>query len=219
MTDDDDQPSTIEHASSADDAAGDDATGAAPAFDRRMIDRSIVLVGLMGVGKSSVGRRLAQRLGIDFVDADTEIEKAAGLPVPEIFRLYGEAEFRRGERRVLARLLEERPRVIATGGGAFMDPETRAAIARDGISVWLKAELPVIARRVLKRRHTRPLIAEGDAMATLERLIAERHPVYAEADLTVESTEAPHEVAVNAIISALAAEWPGLTATRPRRSA
>ncbi|WP_345934129.1 shikimate kinase [Tistrella arctica] len=188
-----------------------------PVFDRRLINRSIVLVGLMGVGKSSVGRRLAQRLGIDFVDADTEIEKAAGLPIPEIFRLYGEAEFRRGERRVLARLLDEKPRIVATGGGAFMDEETRARIAADGVSIWLRADVAVIARRVMKRRHTRPLIAEGDAMATLERLVAERHPVYATADLAIDSTDAPHEVAVDAIIALLSRTWPALTATkRPR---
>jgi shikimate kinase len=164
--------------------------------------RSIVLVGMMGAGKSSVGRRLAARLGVPFVDADSEIEKAAGMTIPEIFAAYGEPYFRAGEARVLARLLEGGPQVLATGGGAFMNPETRAAIHAKGVSVWLRATLEVLTRRI-KRRGDRPLLKTGDSTATLKRLIEERYPVYAEADLTVESREVPHDTIVEEIVAGL----------------
>jgi len=167
--------------------------------------RSIVLVGLMGAGKSSIGRRLAQRLGLDFVDADHEIERAAGCTIEEIFARFGEPAFRDGERRVIGRLLEDRaPIVLATGGGAFMDQETRARIREHGISVWLRAELDVLLRRV-SRRSNRPLLKQGDPREVLERLIAVRHPVYAEADLVVDSDDSPAESTVDRVIAALAA--------------
>lgn len=165
-------------------------------------DRSIVLVGLMGAGKTTVGRRLAQRLGLTFVDADAEIERAAGETIPEIFERHGEAVFRDGERRVIARLLEQGPQVLATGGGAFMDPTTRANIAARGISIWLKADLDVLMRRV-GRRSNRPLLKHGDAQATMEKLMAQRYPVYAEADITVESREGPLETVVDDVIAEL----------------
>lgn len=167
-------------------------------------DRTIVLVGLMGAGKSAIGRRLATRLGMPFVDADTEIERAAGCTITDIFELHGEAAFRDGERRVIARLLTRPPHVLATGGGAFMDPATRAAIRANGISIWLKADLDLLLARV-SRRSNRPLLAGGDARAILTRLMAERHPVYAEADITVESMERPHEQMVQMVVDALAA--------------
>jgi len=165
-------------------------------------ERNIVLVGLMGAGKSSIGRRLANRLGLPFVDADTAIEAAAGCTIEEIFERFGEAHFRAGERRVIERLLEEGPQVVATGGGAFMDPQTRAAIRRRGISVWLKADLEVLVQRV-KRRSNRPLLKQGDPRETLGRLMDLRYPVYAEADITVPSGEGPHESVVEAIVAAL----------------
>ena len=171
-------------------------------------DRTIVLVGLMGAGKSAIGRRLAARLGMPFVDADAEIERAAGCTITDIFELHGEAAFRDGERRVIARLLTRPPHVLATGGGAFMDPATRAAIRANGISVWLKAELDLLLARV-SRRNNRPLLAGGDARAILTRLMAERHPVYAEADITVESMDRPHEQMVQMVADALAAHVAG----------
>jgi shikimate kinase len=164
--------------------------------------RSIVLVGLMGAGKSSVGKRLAQRLAIGFVDADTAIEEAAGMTIPEIFALHGEADFRAGERRVIARLLREGPQVLATGGGAYMSAETRERIAERGISVWLKAELDVLMKRV-RRRADRPLLKTEDPEATMRKLIDERYPVYALADTTVTTREVNHEVMVQAVIEAL----------------
>ena len=164
--------------------------------------RAIVLVGLMGAGKTTVGRRLASRLGLDFVDADAEIEKAAGESIPEIFKLRGEQVFREGERRVIARLLDDGPQVLATGGGAFMDEQTRAEIAGKGISVWLKADIDVLMKRVSKRGN-RPLLKTADPRATMEKLMDERYPVYAGADITVESREGPHEAVVDAIVSAL----------------
>ncbi|MCU0733038.1 MAG: shikimate kinase [Hyphomonas sp.] len=142
-------------------------------------ERSIVLVGLMGCGKSSVGRRLASRLGIGFVDADEEIERVAAKTIVEIFADHGEAYFRDGERRVIGRLLASGPQVLATGGGAFINPETRAKIRERGVSVWLRAELPVLMRRVSKR-DTRPLLKSGDPEATMRDLMAKRYPVYAE---------------------------------------
>ena len=169
-----------------------------PALGRR----SVVLIGMMGAGKSSVGRRLAARLGIPFVDADIEIEKAAGMTIPEIFSSHGEPYFRAGESRVIARLLEGGPQVLATGGGAFMNVDTRATIRNKGISVWLRATLEVLSRRV-KRRSDRPLLKDADPVETLRRLMDERYPVYAEADLTVESRDVPHEAIVDEIIEGL----------------
>jgi len=164
--------------------------------------RSLVLVGMMGAGKSSIGRRLATRLDLDFVDADVEIEKAAGMSVSDIFATRGEQEFRAGEGRVIARLLESAPQVLATGGGAFMNADTRSAIAAKGISIWLKAEVDVLMRRI-KRRHDRPLLRTDDPGATLRALVEERYPVYALADLTVQSREVPHDKIVDEIVVAL----------------
>jgi shikimate kinase len=164
--------------------------------------RSIVLVGMMGSGKSSIGRRLATRLGIAFVDADSEIEQAAGMTIAEIFERHGEAYFRAGEARVIARLLDQGPQVLATGGGAFMNPDTRAAIRRKGVSIWLKAELDVLMKRI-KRRGDRPLLKSGDPAATLTALIEQRYPIYAEADLTVLSRDVPHDAIVDEIVAAL----------------
>ena len=159
---------------------------------RRLGERSLVLVGLMGAGKSTVGRRLAARLRLPFKDADQEIEAAAGMSIPDIFALHGEPDFRDGERRVIARLLHHGPMVLATGGGAYMDPQTRAGIAESGVSVWLKADFDVLMRRV-RRRQNRPLLQNPDPEATMRRLIEARHPVYALADVTVESREIPHD--------------------------
>ena len=169
-----------------------------------VVDRSIVLVGLMGAGKTTVGRRLAAALGLPFVDADEEIERAAGLPVGEIFARLGEPEFRRGERRVIERLLQGPPHVLATGGGAFIDPETRALVKACGVSVWLRADIEVLLRRV-EKRDTRPLLRGGDPRMIMQRLIAERYPLYAEADLTVDSNNGPHSTAVAQVLAALAA--------------
>jgi shikimate kinase len=165
--------------------------------------RSIVLVGMMGAGKSSVGRRVALRLGIPFVDADTEIEKAAGMAITDIFAIRGEAEFRAGEARVILRLLEGGPQVLATGGGAFINPDTRAAIAAKGVSIWLKAEPDVLMKRI-KRRQDRPLLHTADPAATLRKLLDEREPVYALADLTVQSREVTHDRIVDEIVGAIA---------------
>jgi shikimate kinase len=167
--------------------------------------RSIVLVGMMGAGKSSIGRRLAQRLQVRFVDADAEIEAGhAGMTIQEIFATYGEPYFRSGEVRVIARLLDEGPQVLATGGGAYMNAATRAAIAQKGISVWLKADFEVLMKRV-KRRATadRPML-QGDVAQRIQHLMDERYPLYAQADLTVLSREVAHETIVNEIIAALA---------------
>src|SRR5579859_7721473 len=164
--------------------------------------RTIALVGLMGVGKSSIGRRLALALGMPFKDA--EIEAAAGRSIADIFSQYGEATFRDGERRVIARLLEEPPHVLATGGGAFAQPDTRALIKAKTTSVWLKADLEVLARRVARRDH-RPLLVGRDPMEVLEAHVRERYPAFEEADVVVETGDWPHQVAVDAIIKALAA--------------
>ncbi len=166
--------------------------------------RSIVLVGLMGAGKTTVGRRLANRLGLPFVDADAEVEAAAGLPIPEIFATHGEAAFRDGERKVIARLLNDGPQVLATGGGAFMDADTRARVAARGISVWLKAELDVLMRRV-GRRPNRPLLKADDPRAVMEKLMAERGPFYARADIVLETGDGPHEDVVDRLAAALEA--------------
>jgi shikimate kinase/3-dehydroquinate synthase len=170
---------------------------------KRLGKRSIVLVGLMGCGKSSVGKRLALKLGLPFVDADDEIERAAAKTINEIFADHGEAQFRDGERKVIARLLRNGPQVLATGGGAYMHPETRQAVRENGVSVWLRAELPVLMRRVMKR-DTRPLLRDGNPEATMRRLIEARYPVYAEADMTVESREEPHDIIVTEILNRLA---------------
>jgi len=151
-----------------------------------MTRRSIVLVGLMGAGKSSVGRRLAASIGLPFVDADHEIEAAAGCAVADIFELYGERAFRDGERKVIKRLLEGDPVVLATGGGAFMDTETRAEITSKGHSVWLRADLEMLIRRTEGRPH-RPLLQKGDSRKTLQRLMDERYPVYELADVIVDA--------------------------------
>ncbi len=166
--------------------------------------RSIVMVGLMGCGKSSIGRRLAVTLGLPFIDADDEIERAALKSIPEIFADHGEAYFREGERKVIKRLLGNGPQVLATGGGAFMNAETRAAIKADGISVWLRADLDVLMRRVAKRDN-RPLLKADDPVAVMKSLMDQRYPVYAEADITVDSRDTTHEVIVGEIIAALIA--------------
>jgi shikimate kinase len=169
--------------------------------------RAIVLIGMMGAGKSTVGRRLAARLGLGFVDADVEIESAAGMSIPDIFATHGEQAFRDGEVRVIARLLDGAPNVIATGGGAWMRPDTRERIRARGVSVWLKADADVLLRRV-KRRSDRPLLQTADPAATIEKLVAERYPVYAEADLTLLSREVPHDRIVDECIAALAGYLP-----------
>jgi shikimate kinase len=158
--------------------------------------RSIVLVGMMGAGKSSVGRRLATRLGIPFVDADTEIESAAGMTIPDIFAKYGEPYFRVGEARVIARLLDHGPQVLATGGGAVMDAHTRALIGEKGVSIWLKADVDVLLKRT-KRRGDRPLVDQ------IKDLMPQREPVYALSDITVQSRDEPHDVIVDEIIAAM----------------
>ena len=164
--------------------------------------RSVVLVGMMGAGKSSIGRRLATRLNMPFIDADAEIEKAAGMTIPEIFSAHGEPYFRAGEARVILRLLEAGPQVLATGGGAFMNADTRAAVGAKGISVWLRATFDVLSRRT-KRRTDRPLLKGDDQQTTLRRLIDERYPIYATADLTVESRDVPHDTIVDEIVAGL----------------
>ena len=168
----------------------------------RLGQRSLVLVGMMGAGKTSIGRRLAARLSLNFVDADAEIEAAAGLTVPEIFARHGETHFRDGERRVIARLLSERQLVLATGGGAYMQKATRDKVAQTGIAIWLKADADVLLRRVRKRSN-RPLLETADPEQTLKRLIDERYPIYAMADITVVSRDGPHEAMVEAILDQL----------------
>lgn len=162
----------------------------------------IVLVGLMGVGKSTVGRRLAQRLTLPFVDADTEIEAAAGLTVPEIFARFGEPYFRDGERRVIARLIDGSPKVIATGGGAFVDGETRALILSEATAIWLDADPEVLVDRV-RRRDSRPLLRGRDPREVLTELARVRNPLYAEAHIHVPSNRSPHETTVAAILKAI----------------
>ena len=171
-------------------------------LSRQLGTRSLVLVGLMGAGKSTVGRRLAQTLQLPFRDADHEIEAAAGMSIPDIFSIHGEEYFRDGEKRVIARLLQEGPMVLATGGGAFMNEETRQRIAEQGISVWLRADLDVLMRRVRKRT-TRPLLQNSDPEGTMRRLMEARHPIYATADLTVDSHETPHDRVVADIVKTL----------------
>ncbi|HEY5065920.1 MAG TPA: shikimate kinase [Xanthobacteraceae bacterium] len=167
--------------------------------------RSVVLVGMMGVGKSSIGRRLAARLAMPFVDADAEIEKAAGMSIPDIFARHGEPDFRSGEARVIARLLDAGPQVLATGGGAFMNEATRDAIKTKGVSIWLSAEFDVLVRRVAKRKNDRPMLQTDDPVETLRQLLKVREPVYALADIAVQSRDTAHDSIVAEIVEALAA--------------
>lgn len=164
--------------------------------------RSVVLIGLMGAGKTAVGKRLAARLELPFTDADSEIEVAAGESISEIFTQHGEAYFREGEARVIARLLQGGPQILATGGGAFMKPGTRGNVKESGVSVWLRADLPVLLNRVRRRDH-RPLLAGRDAETVMRELMEKRYPIYSEADITVESRDVPHDVIVDEIVEAL----------------
>ena len=164
--------------------------------------RSVVLVGMMGAGKSTIGRRLSARLGLPFLDADAEIETAHDMPIPDIFEKYGEPYFRDGEARVIARLLNNGPAVIATGGGAVMRDETRERIREKAVSIWLKVDTDVIMRRV-KRRSDRPLLQTADPEATVERLVKEREPLYSQADVTIWSRDVPHDKIVDECIEAL----------------
>jgi len=173
------------------------------AIDQALRARTLVLVGMMGAGKSSVGKRLAQALDLPFKDADEEIERAAGLTIPDIFALRGEAEFREGERRVIARLLDDPPHVMATGGGAFVSAETRALMRKkDAISIWLRADPEVLARRI-GRKDNRPLLRGKDPRQVLTELLAAREPAYRQADLIVQSNDGPHQHTVDAILAAL----------------
>ena len=165
--------------------------------------RPIVLVGLMGAGKTSIGRRLAEKMGLSFVDADHEIEAAAGKTIADIFAEHGEAYFRDGERKVIARLMENGEQILATGGGAYMNPETRERIKEGGICVWLKADLDLLMKRVMKR-NDRPLLRTADPEGVMRRLIEDRYPVYAEADVTVECRDVQHAQMVNDVLRALA---------------
>jgi shikimate kinase len=182
------------------DANGEPASAIRAALDHR----SIVLIGMMGVGKSSIGRRLGVRLAIPFVDADTEIEKAAGMSISDIFARHGEADFRSGEARVIARLLENGPQVLSTGGGAFMNDGTRAAIKAKSVSIWLSAEYDVLLRRISKRKNERPMLQTDNPDETLRQLLKVREPTYALADLTVQSREGPHEAILAEIVRELA---------------
>ncbi len=173
----------------------------------RLGNRPIVLVGLMGAGKSSVGRRLAEKLGLPFVDADQEIETAAGKPVSEIFADHGEDYFREGERKVIARLLGNGAQVLATGGGAYINEETRARIQQQGVSIWLKAPLQLLMKRVMKRQG-RPLLQATDPEAVMRELVEKRYPAYGLADVTVESRDVQHNHMVNDVIRALG-QWNG----------
>jgi len=168
----------------------------------RRLEKTLVLVGMMGAGKTSVGRRLAHVLGVPFRDADAEIELAAGCTVNEIFERYGEPAFRAGERKVIARLLGDPPHILATGGGAFMDEETRIRIKQSAVSIWLKAPIELLLERVM-RKDTRPLLRNTDRRAALERLLKEREPIYAQADIIIESDDGPHDAAVKGIVAAL----------------
>jgi shikimate kinase len=171
------------------------------------LNRSIVMVGLMGAGKTSIGRRLAQKLHVPFTDSDAEIEKAANETIAEIFARDGEAAFRTGERRIIARLLDGPVQVLATGGGAFMDPMTRLRVRERGISVWLRADLDTLIERT-GRRQNRPLLAKGDPREVLERLMAERYPIYAEADIIIDSLTGPSEATTQKLLTVLA-QWAG----------
>ncbi len=168
------------------------------------LKRTIALVGMMGAGKSSIGRRLAAQLGVPFHDADSEIEAAAGCTIAEIFDRFGEGAFRDGERRVILRLLAEPPHVLATGGGAFVDERTRAQIKADALSVWLRASVDLLLARV-HRRETRPLLRNGDPREILAKLLAAREPFYAQADISIDSEDGPHSAVVARIMAALEA--------------
>lgn len=167
--------------------------------------RCVVLIGMMGAGKSTIGRRMAARLRLPFLDADTEIESAAGMSIPEIFEAHGEPHFRDGEARVIARLLDSGPSVVATGGGAFMREETRERVRAKAVSIWLKADADVIMKRV-RRRSDRPLLQNADPEGTVSRLLGEREPVYGTADLTILSRDVPHDRIVDECIEALHAK-------------
>lgn len=179
--------------------------------DPRLRRKTIALVGLMGVGKSSIGRRLALALDLPFRDADTEVETAAGRTISEIFDTYGEQAFREGERKVIARLMDEGPFVLATGGGAFVNDETRALIKDRALSVWLKADLELLARRI-GRKDTRPLVRGKDPLEVLTALAQVRYPTYAQADIVVETGDTPHQEAVEAILDALQTHLAGAEA-------
>ena len=168
----------------------------------RLGSRCVVLVGMMGAGKTSIGRRLANVLHLPFVDADIEIEKAANQSIPEIFAHYGEPHFRDGERRVVARLLLNGPAVLATGGGAFMNEETRAECREHGVTIWLKADASVLLERV-RKKGGRPLLDNPDPESVMRRLLQERSPIYALADITIPSRDAPHQSLVTEIVVAL----------------
>lgn len=174
----------------------------ARALANRLNGRPLVLVGMMGAGKTTVGRRIASRLGRQFIDSDEEIERAAQMSIPEIFEQRGEAEFRAGEMRVIARLLKEKNIVLATGGGAFVNADTRALVKAEAVSVWLKADLDTLFERV-SRRSNRPLLKTADPRGTLEKLIAERYPIYEEADLTVLSRDVPQDAVAGDVIVAV----------------
>jgi shikimate kinase len=182
-------------------------SGLESAVVRALAGRSIVLVGMMGAGKSSIGRRLASRLGIPFIDADTEIESAAGMTIPEIFEKHGERYFRAGEARVIARLLDNGPQVLATGGGAVMDPQTRALIGQKGISIWLKADIEVLLKRT-KRRNDRPLVEK------IKDLLPVREPIYAQANIIIQSRDEPHDTIIDEIMRELPKRL-GLSAEKP----
>ncbi len=184
------------------DSSGPGESERAAALRDRLGGRSLVLVGMMGAGKSSLGRRLAARLSLPFVDADDEIERAANMTIPEIFAAHGEAYFRDGERRVIDRLLKAGPQVLATGGGAFVNAVTRRTILDKGVSVWLKADFEVLMERVRRRSH-RPLLKDPDPEGVMRRLLAERDPVYAEADVTLHSRNVPHDVVVEDLFRAI----------------
>jgi len=181
--------------------------GPESAVVRALGGRSIVLVGMMGAGKSSIGRRLASRLGVPFIDADTEIESAAGMTIPEIFEKHGELYFRAGEARVIARLLDNGPQVLATGGGSVMDPQTRALIGRKGISIWLKADIDVLLKRT-RRRNDRPLVEK------IKDLLPVREPIYAQADIIIQSRDEPHDTIIDEIMGELPKRL-GLRAEKP----
>lgn len=176
--------------------------GRAAILASRLEGQPLVLVGMMGAGKTTVGRRIAARLGRQFIDSDEEIETAAQMSIPEIFAQRGEAEFRAGEMRVIARLLKEKDIVLATGGGAFVNPETRALVKSEAVSVWLKANADILFERV-SRRSNRPLLKTENPRATLEKLIADRYPIYAEADVTVISRDVPQDNVAADVISAV----------------
>jgi shikimate kinase len=183
------------------------------------VSRTVALVGLMGAGKTSIGRRLAQELTLPFIDADSEIEAAAGQSIEDIFERHGEAHFRDGERRVIARLLDGAPHVLATGGGAFLDPTTRALLRERAIAIWLKADLDILLSRVGRRNH-RPLLKQGDKRAILEKLMVERHPIYAEAAITIDSSDGPPEEMVTQVMTRLRdylAQHPEAGAETPSR--